>query len=121
MQRGLRVTDKAPVVPLANTVGCVVVLTSESPFLQEKSVLGQKMPQISTTLIGSTQKTTLHVLDSAFITFIHLSIHHLSQPASQPCVCPWAQRSLPSTRSLTHSVPIGSRAFVSGCVVALDL
>ena len=44
MQWGPRVTAKAPHISLANTVGYVVILASERPFTQDRSVLGQKMP-----------------------------------------------------------------------------
>lgn len=56
MQWGPRVTAKAPHVSLANTVGYVVILTSERPFTQDRSVLGQKMPPSILTHISSTQK-----------------------------------------------------------------
>ena len=82
MQWGPRVTAKAPHVSLANTVGYVVILTSERPFTQDRSVLGQKMPPSILTHISSTQKKTLFcVLDSAFILYPSVC------PIPQPAVC----------------------------------
>ena len=104
---GPRVTAEAPHVSLASSVGCVVILTSERRFTQDKPVLGQKMPPSTLTHVSSTQKKTLFcVLDSASVPY--------------PPVCPSAQWSAPSAPSLTPSETTGSCASVLGCVVAPD-
>lgn len=117
-----RVTAKAPHVSLANTVGYVVILPSERPFTQDRSVLGKDTLNILTH-ISSTQKkeTSILSLDSAFILYPSMSLISascLSIIGSAVCPLPPISHSFRDHWLMALSVRLG---YSSSCMRHLPL